>query len=197
MQTVLSDTLGRLSQDHVSFRRLLNVLGRQIDAIAQYRAPDFDVLNGVLAYFSAYPGRFHHPVEHLIYEALKERIPAVADAIAFIEEQHRTIARELDDFAAAVKSVRADVEVSRRAFCEAGRKFIAFEREHIRGEEASLFYLAVSKLTSADWLAIDIEARRLLAPLSEEHVGQHFHKLYADVAAWDFENHQDTAPRPN
>lgn len=196
MQTVLSDTLRHLSDDHISFRRLLNVLGRQIDAIAQNGDPDFDVLDGVLAYFGEYPGRFHHPVEHLIYTALKERIPTVADGIEFIEEEHRRIAHEFAEFASAVESVRADVEVSRNAFCAAGRKFISFERDHIRGEEASLFYLAISKLLPADWLTIDTEMRRLLRPLLDDHVAQRFRKLYADVAAWDFENDQGKVARP-
>jgi len=196
MQTVLSDTLRRLSEDHISFRRLLNVLSRQIDAIAQYRDPDFDVLDGVIAYFGEYSGRFHHPVEHLIYTALKERIPAVADGIEFIEKEHRRIAHELAEFASAVESVRADVEVSRVAFCAAGRKFIGFEREHIRGEETSLFYLAISKLLPADWLVIDTEMRRLVTPLLDDHVGERFRRLYADVAGWDFENDQDKVARP-
>ena len=197
MQPVLSDTLIQLSQDHIVFRRMLNILDRQIEAVARSRAPDFDVLGGIVAYFRDYPRQFHHAVEHLIYASLKDRIPEVADGLEFIEQQHGEIAHEIEKFSAAVQSVRADVEVSRRAFRDAARRFIAFERKHIRGEEASLFYLAMSKLSPTDWFTIDREARLIRAPLSQNEQGGYFRKLYADVTIWDFESNLDTAANPN
>lgn len=188
MQLALPDTLARLSKDHIAFRRALNVLERQVNAAGQYHELDFDVLNGVVTYFRDFPGRFHHPVEHLIYAALKKRAPEVEAEIEATEEEHGRIGQELAVFAEAVRRILAEAEISRQAFCKAAHDFIDFERRHIRGEEGSLFYLAVERLTPEDWRDVDQHARALWAPLEQQKEKAHLEKLHADFVAWDFED---------
>jgi hemerythrin-like domain-containing protein len=189
----ISDALAKLSNDHIAFRRTLNVLERQVNAIAEGKSPNFDILKGVLAYLSVYPRHFHHPIESLIYSALKMRAPEVTVAVAGIEEEHAKIAADLDAFAAAVDAVMADAEVSRINFCRICRDLITRERSHIRREERNFFSLALSILGPEDWLHIDQDARRLLAPLREVELAEHFEKLRNDIVSWDFEDNPPMA----
>lgn len=189
----ISETISRLSQDHIAFRRLLNVLDRQVGAIAQSRSPDYDVLSGLLAYLKTYPGKYHHQIEDLVYDTLCLRRPAEAALVAQVAAEHRQIANQLNAFSAAVGAVIADGEVSREAFCTTAREYIAFEREHIRAEEGTLFALATQWLTSEDWFDIDNAMRKICAPLAGPD-GAQFEKLRADIFSWDFEDQASITP---
>jgi hemerythrin-like domain-containing protein len=186
----ISEAIGKLSHDHIAFRRMLNVLDRQVAAVAQYHAPDYDVLLGVVSYLETYPGKYHHPVEDLIYDAICKRRPKVAADVAHVAAEHGEIAARFRNFAAVVQAIMSDVEVSRTAFCVTAREFIAFERKHIREEETVMFALANRWLTNEDWFEIDMAMRKLCAPLSGPE-GQRFEKLHADIVAWDFEDQKN------
>lgn len=185
MPYALPDALSRLSLDHTAFRRALNVLDRQVNAIAQFRAPDFDILNGLLRYLGEYPANYHHPVEDEIYNALKMRSAERAFEVSQIEREHSQVADKHERFAEAVAQVLADAEVSRKAFCQTARDFIAAERRHIRREEGLFFSYALEHLTPEDWENIDSNLRRSLSQPGYGERHKQYAKMLDDIATWE------------
>ena len=185
MTHAFPDVLGRLSLDHLAFRRALNILDRQVAAIAQYKAPDFDILAGLLRYLGEYPANFHHPIEEEIYNALKVRSAEQALEVSEIEREHQDLAAKLERFADAVSAMSADAEISRKAFCEIARSFIAGERLHIRREEGLFYAYALEHLTPEDWEKIDSNWRRALSRASYNERTKQYSKMLEDIATWE------------
>src|SRR5436190_22031921 len=101
MQKPLPDTITRLALEHLNARRTLNTLERQMEEVAQYHAPDADVVLGALAFFEEH--NRHHAIEDLVYAALKQREPYKADEIAPFRDGHADAEARLARFVEAVR----------------------------------------------------------------------------------------------
>ena len=65
--------INSLKRDHVKHRRLLDIFARQIDRVAKVQAPDYDIVEGVIEYFTTYSLRVHHPKEEMLIAAIAAR----------------------------------------------------------------------------------------------------------------------------
>jgi hemerythrin-like domain-containing protein len=153
--------LSRLLQDHVDARRVLVTLESEVDRIAQHRMPNAAALSEAIGFFGAYMGRLHHPIEDLIYGALRRRAPLRAAELNKIATEHTEAPTMFAHGAEAVGFIIANPEASRFQFCRAMRNFIAFERHHLRREENAFFAYAREYLTPQDWAEITSAARSL------------------------------------
>jgi branched-chain amino acid transport system ATP-binding protein len=161
--TAFPDSLRRLSQDHVDMRAALSMLEQEVDSVAQYHAPESDLLGSAVQYFATFPARCHHPVEEMIHGALKARSPLAAAQAAGIT-QHERIIERIGDLAMMTRNLFLDAPKWRVPFCAAARGFITLKRDHIRDEEKNLFRLGVEHLSADEWheierAALDAHAR--------------------------------------
>lgn len=161
-RTSFPEAIGCLSHDHIEMRMALNMLEREVNAVAEYHEPDSDALGGGVQYFAKYPARCHHPIEEMIHAALKARAPEIADAIPSVG-QHEKIVERIGEFAMMMRNLFLDAPKWRVPFCATARSFITLKRDHIREEEKVLFPAAQEHLTAEDWLEIDRAARESLA----------------------------------
>lgn len=156
---LLPDSLSRLAQDHVDMRLALNVLEREVDAVAQYHEADSDVLGGGVQYFAKFPARCHHPIEDAIHKALSARTPAAAER-AVCTTRHDQLVERIGEFAMMMRNLFLDAPRWRVPFCTTARAFIVLKRGHIREEENIFFRLALENLLPEDWAAIDLASQK-------------------------------------
>ncbi len=152
--TAFPDSINRLSQDHIDMRLALNMLEREVASVAQYHAPDGDVIGGACQYFANFPARCHHPIEEMLFDILQSRAPEAAKR-ASAPAQHGKIVALIGELALMARNLFIDPPKWRVPFCATARSFIVLKREHIRAEETTLFSLALEHLKPEDWYAID------------------------------------------
>ena len=159
MHRPLPDVLAKLSKDHLDFRQVLNILDRQMEEIAHLRSPNMDALSDAIKYLASFPVRYHHDIEEKIYALLQQSAPNIANKVTDVQDQHREGSERLAHFSNAVREIEANVQVSRKSFCDAARDYIGFERDHIRDEGSYFFHAALEHLTPDDWEDIDFSTR--------------------------------------
>ncbi|MEC8062689.1 MAG: hemerythrin domain-containing protein [Pseudomonadota bacterium] len=145
--------INSLNRDHVNHRRLLDIFARQIDRVAKVQAPDYDIVEGVIEYFTTYSLRVHHPKEEMLIAAIAARDPAAAMALTGLIAEHHDFHQRIEAFGAQVRGVLGEgsVMMERDAFTEMAYDFIDRERRHMSFEDMHLFPAARRHLTAEDW----------------------------------------------
>jgi hemerythrin-like domain-containing protein len=145
-------------------------------------APDFTLLEAMVAYIDGFPERHHHPKEDgWLFRVLRERRPAAAPLLDRLQEEHRTGAAKIRELEQALARYRADGAGAFPPFAAAVEAYVAFHSEHMHIEETEVIPLAEQALTAADWEAIDaaFTAHRdpLVAPGVDTELEGLFHRI--------------------
>lgn len=148
-------------------RMALNMLEREVDAVAQYHDADTDVLGGAVQYFAHFPSRRHHPIEDMIRDMLTSRAPEATAQIRGVSP-HTQLEECIGELALMTRNLFIDAPKWRVPFCATARAFITLKRDHIREEERLLFRIALDHLTPEDWLAVDRAARTANAAWNDQ-----------------------------
>ena len=162
------EVLSRLLQDHLTTLRVLALLEQEVDRIAQFHTPNTELLEDVWTFLSGPMNQLHHPIEDLIYGALKRRAPYRAQELEKIVSEHGEAGVTVTQFGEAVRSLLANPDGTRFAFCRVARGLIAFERHHLRREETRLFGYATLYLTPGDWSLVETAVQGLDALVSDQ-----------------------------
>ncbi|HWA61258.1 MAG TPA: hemerythrin domain-containing protein [Caulobacteraceae bacterium] len=179
-----------LREEHRNIARLLDALERQIDIFAAAGAPDYDVVQGVCDYFLDYPDRCHHPKEDAIARRLADAHPAEAAVAMDLIGEHRAVHERALRFRQTVSELLGETDIARDEVVEAARRFIEFERRHMRREEETFLPLAERLLGPADWRAVESELDRKRDPVFGERVEEKFRALSQRLLAWEAEDEQ-------
>jgi hemerythrin-like domain-containing protein len=163
-------------------RTALSMLEREVDSVAQYHAPDSDLLGGAVQYFATFPARCHHPVEEMIYGALKAHSPLAAAQAAAVT-QHERIVERVGELAMMTRNLFLDAPRWRVPFCATARGFITLKRDHIRDEEKNLFHLGVEHLSADEWREIERAAHEAQARWSGQAMAAEMLGLRTDREA--------------
>ena len=154
--------------------RLLLVLQRELSVFARGDRPDYEVIHAIIAYFQVYPDTYHHPLENLVFEKLRERDSDAASKIGDLKADHRRGAGRLRRVAQAVEAVLADQELPRQTVNDIIGDFIVHERRHMAMEERDFFPAAIKALQSQDWAKIASRSTDQRDPLFSEAVEERF-----------------------
>jgi hemerythrin-like domain-containing protein len=182
-EAMTHDVLGALRQEHRNMIALLLALEWQVKEFENGRQPDYEPIEATLDYFLTFPEALHHPREEQIFAALTRRAPDVARQIGDLHVAHEELAARARDFAAGLRAVLQDVEVSREAFARWARRFIEVQRQHIEMEERSFFPAAAKALETTDWSALG-EAPKSDDPLVSDDAGARFEQLRRTILDW-------------
>lgn len=172
-----------LRTDHVNMARLLHLVEAEIAAFKAGTVPDYALLGDILDYLLNYPDLCHHPAENMIYRRLRRRVPAEAEAVREIEDEHGRIADLTRRFAAAVHNVAAESQVPRSAFVDLGNEFLDLMRRHMIAEETRFFPLALDNLGLNDWAEVEDTLARHADPLFKSAVVDPYRALHARLAS--------------
>ena len=176
--------IARLCEDHQSMVRLLDVLADGVCSVRDGGAPDFDLIEEVLTYMTDYPDLFHHPVEDVIFEALRTREPKLSDIIGDLPAEHRQLCQLTRRFSTAIQNILLDEELPRNWVAEVGGDYLTFARRHMMMEEVTLFPLARRMLSQADWTAIEGTLEEHGRPLHDGHAQGRYRRLREKLLAW-------------
>ena len=183
----MSAIIDLLRQEHRSLARLLKVLEHQLTVFDRGETPDYEVLSGVLEYCQTYSDRYHHPKEDLVFERLRQRDPAAAEAFGDLAVEHVGLAELTDRLHAAISDILAEAEIPRAHFDSVARDFLAHYWAHMRKEEEVFFPAALEALTEADWQELDGRVTSPEDPLFTGAAEERFGSLRAHLLAWDAE----------
>jgi hemerythrin-like domain-containing protein len=185
--------LEALLEDHRNAERLLGALEHQVEAFAEGRTPDYDVIVGAAEYFIGYPNLCHHPMEDAIAARLLATRPDEAAAIADLAGEHELTHDRARRFRRTMRELLGDTDIARETVVEAARRFMTYERRHMQAEEQFFFPLAEQLLTPADWAAIEAELTGRSDPLFGAECAASFRKLREQLLAWEAEDELELA----
>ncbi|MFQ5776029.1 MAG: hemerythrin domain-containing protein [Kiloniellaceae bacterium] len=181
----MADVVGLLLQEHANLAKLLDAVERQLAVFEEGESPDYDIVQGVLDYCLNYPDLYHHPKEDLVFERLRVRDPAAAEALGDLQAEHRRLGALTRRFAAAVRNLLQDLEIPREAFDQVAREFLDHYRRHMDMEERVFLPAAVRSLTAEDWAEIDAQVTAREDPVFGTPQGEErFEALREKVLAW-------------
>lgn len=183
----MSDVITALRQEHANIGQLLDILERQVAVFDRGGSPDYDIVEGVIDYFQSYPDLYHHPKEDLVFQKLKLRDPAAVERVGDLRHEHEELAARTREFAAGVRAVLEEAQVSRESFDQWARRFIGLQRDHMDREERLFFPAARAALTSEDWADIEARASDQEDPLFGSDVGHRYEALRRDILQWERE----------
>lgn len=175
-----SKILRGLHADHANQVQLLGLIETEIEKCeAVDGKPDYELLTLALEYCTDYPGRYHHPKEDLMYRKLLLRDPAIGNRAAALTEEHATLHRLTEEFAAAVASAIEDNPCEKLG--DKANRFIQYYRHHIGIEEAEVFPRARRALTDDDWQDIDEAYEEINDPAFGENTRQAYLTLHRRI----------------
>ncbi len=146
--------LEELHHDHVNVVTLMAAADRELDAIEADQSADYELLEDVMRYLTAYSDAHHHPNEDVMFAALVERAPETAKQIDAIEYEHEHLAAQGRLFLESLVAHRDEAIVPREELVRRGRAYFGALRKHMSLEETTLFPLVLRTLTGADWHAV-------------------------------------------
>lgn len=168
-----------LRADHVNMARLLHLVEVEVGMFEAGKVPDYALLGDILDYMLNYPDLCHHPAENLIYRRLRRRVPAEADAVRELEDEHAKIGESTRRFAAAVHNVATESQIPREAFIDLGNKFLDQMRQHMVAEETRFFPLALDNFGPHDWAEVEDKLAHHADPLFKGAVLEPYRALHA------------------
>lgn len=183
----MSKLVDMLLEEHRNLAKLLNVIDQELSVFDRRERPDYEIFQSVIAYFREYPDGFHHPKEDIVYQILKQRNPAVAEAIGDVEADHKVEAERLRRFAQVVEDVLTDQELPRQMFHDAAMDFVEHQRRHMAKEEKLLFPAAIETLTKEDWARIDAQVESARDPIFDGEIASRYRNLYETILRWERE----------
>ncbi len=181
----MTDILDAIHEEHANMAKLLDALERQLAVFDAGESPDYDIVWGVVEYFSGYPELYHHPKEDLIYERLKAVDPEAAAEVGDLPGEHGELAVLVRRLQKAVTAVLSDLEVPRGRFDETLREFLDVNRRHLDMEERRFLPAARRALSADDLAGIQDRLDHPEDPLFGAPNEKRFAALRQDILDWD------------
>ena len=139
--------------DHLHFKRLLDLLEKEVDVFHSGRQPSYERMLDVIHYLQHFTDELHHPREDILFSRLAQRSPNLDLPVARLRQEHSVIAhvgaqlqQGLEQAIAGSYLARADIEAL-------ASTYLVYYRNHIAREEAEILPAAERLLESEDWLA--------------------------------------------
>ena len=141
--------------DHVYFRRLLDLLEKQVDVFHSGGAPDYALMLDILYYLRSFADAVHHPREDVAFARLAGRCPEMALPVARLLQEHRVIAHAGERLERALGQATADSFIERTEVEALAATYLVYYRTHIAREEKDILPAAARMLAEEDWRAVD------------------------------------------
>ena len=151
--------------DHLSFKRLLDLLEKEVVAFHAGGEPDYPLMLDILHYMRDYLDLSHHPREDAAFGRLALRDSKLKGLIAQRMQEHRSIAVAADQLIRYLDEVIDDALIPRTDLEQAAASYIVSYRQHLAAEEELVLPRAAQLLTPEDWAAMAAAAPSALDPL--------------------------------
>ncbi len=156
MRIKLARILEELREDHRNLARLLDLLEAECEGVPDDDEPDMELLRDIMHYMTVYPDAIHHPREDLVYAAMREQGPELAEGLEEIPGDHREIAELGETLRYDVEAVISGAAVTREHLLEDLVKYVGCLRRHMQWEESELFPRADLLAKNNETATIDV-----------------------------------------
>lgn len=168
--------------EHVYFRRLLDLLQRQVDLFHGGQRPGYELMLDIITYLREYSDRFHHPREDVAFECLARRAPDMRLPLARLSQEHRVIALAGEKLARLLDAILDEAMVTRAEVEMAASTYLVYYRNHIASEEDGVLERAARMLTAEDWERVRTAVVADPDPLSHADADQRYRELRRHIA---------------
>ena len=169
-------------EEHVYFRRLLDLLRREVEVFHTDERPNYELMLDIISYLRDYSDRFHHTREDVAFDRLVQRFPDVELPLARLRQEHRVIAHAGDILRKYLETVLdgtlvpvVDIEV-------AAATYLIYYGNHIAKEEEDVLPRAAQALTQDDWEAVRVAVPTRHDPLFGEHPEEGYRELRRKIS---------------
>lgn len=181
----MATEIARLENEHVNFRKLLDLLEAQLDLFHRAEPPDYQLMTDILHYMTHYPDLFHHPKEDVIFSRLVERDSSLAQSVEELARQHHVIAQSGARLHENLESAITGVLMPRQMIEAPGLLYVTYYRTHMDTEENSLFVSAKLVLREDDWKKIAAETLSKPDPIFGKGIEERYRTVYQLIAQAD------------
>jgi hemerythrin-like domain-containing protein len=154
--------------EHAYFRRLLELLQREIDVFHAGERPNYELMLDVISYLRDYGDSAHHPREDVAFARLERRCPDLARVLARLGQEHRIIARAGEALTKLLQAALTGAVVQRAEIEVAAATYLVYYGNHIAKEEEDVLPRAAQALDAADWRAVAAAVPGAADPLFSE-----------------------------
>lgn len=168
--------------EHAYFKRLLELLHRQVAVFENGQRPNYDLMEDVISYLRTYSDRFHHPREDVAFARLELHCPQLAPTLARLRQEHRVIATAGEKLLGQLESILEDAVLPRTEVEAAAATYIAYYEAHIDHEEREVLGACARHLTQEDWDAVNAAIPARADPLFGSDPAQHYRDLRRQIA---------------
>jgi hemerythrin-like domain-containing protein len=169
------DVLELLRRDHVNSGRLLSLVRVQLALLDRGEPPDWNLLAKVMRYMFEYGHLFHHRIEDVLYERLRNRAGAARPALDKVAQQHAMLEQQVAGCRLLIAA--AGVDDSEATLTTMLRAYTDDLEQHMHGEEQHLFPLIELLFKPADWRALQVELKRPRDPLFDAPIHESYRNL--------------------
>lgn len=185
LEIAMRNEIAKLRDEHVNFRRLLELLEEQLDLFHQAESPDYELISNILYYMIHYPDHFHHPKEDVIFSRLMKHDSSVTPAVQELARQHRVIAESGARLHENLANVVAGALMPRQVIEAPGLMYVTYYRAHMDTEERELFQHAEQTLRDNDWIEINATTESKPDPIFGNTVEERYRSLLSHIAQTD------------
>ncbi|WNZ55782.1 hemerythrin domain-containing protein [Microbulbifer sp. MKSA007] len=174
----------QLCCDHKHMQELLNAFEQLLLDLfgCSNRDPNtLSLILDALDYLSAYPDRYHHPVEDLIFSRLLTKPVHDRESIYEAQMQHENIAAATKHMCALFYAIANDATVERRVLQGACNSYLKLQRKHMDLENKSIFPQIEQYLGTTDWIYIQKQVSELSCRYFDRATRKIYESLHEDL----------------
>lgn len=169
----------RLTAEHGNMVHVLALVRVQLEMLRpDSPAASFTLLESAIGYLSGFHGRFHHPMEDLIFQCLVRCAPDKASACARLIEEHIQINVQESRMLRHLVQARSGDSKACQAVRILGCTYCDIQAQHIDVEECETLPAAMCLLQATDWSRIRNAASASSDPLSDPDMLRRHETVY-------------------
>ncbi len=164
--------------EHIYMGRILQAFENHLIALRKGKSVDYGIMHEVMHYIVHFPDVYHHPREHLLFQRMQARDPALGDIVRKLEREHEIGYQQGRRLLKLMETARDTPKSSPKAeILSRGERYVQEMRAHMKLEETVMIPQATKLLTEEDFTQIRSQLKNrmdsLLAPPlnAQDHPG--------------------------
>ena len=171
-----------LIEEHGRIRSMLACFEAQLDLFEQAQQPNYEILEGSIAYCRDYLDNWHHGRENALFDLLLRRDPARAKGCQELDRQHAALAQMTKELVGIFDAVQKWALLAREDVVGRGRALSRAYHLHLEWEETHFFPVVEEVLLPEDWKEIATHFDDATDPLTQNSVDKRYWALFNAIA---------------
>jgi len=170
----------RLRKDHSRIKMVLDCLQYQLDCYddEQCSSPELNIILEAINYLQAYPEKWHHPLEDVIFSELQKRNLDKEGLISALRIEHHRLEKQTEDVFKLFYSLANDCVVPVAILKTKTQDLIDEQRRHMDTENIHVYPLMNEHFSDNDWEKIGQRVGDVHDPLFGSLLREDFADLY-------------------